>query len=70
MLFSLPTFKEEASKASRKTYQVGALGVVGRIGSPNLNGSQKREQKAKRYTKVGALGRIGRLSQPMLDGQD
>ena len=70
MLLSLPTFKEETSKSCRKAHRVGALGVVGRIGSPNLNGGQKRDQKAKRYAKVGALGTIGRYSQPTLETQN
>lgn len=72
MLLSSPTVKEEASKPSRKAHQVGALGAVGRIGSPNLNGSQKREQKPKRYAKAGVLGlgTIGRYCKPTFDTQN
>ena len=68
MLFSLPTFKDEASHSYRKTRQVGALGAVGRIGSPSLNGSQETGQEPKQYAKVGALG-MGRVCKPTLKRQ-
>lgn len=70
MLFSSLTFKDEANQSYQKVHSVGTLNAVGRIGSPNLRGEQKREQKTIQHARVGALGTIGRLCQPTPNRQD